>query len=96
MIAYYTTTLYPPIAMFVKRAVKITLIENYDEARKVEADLYNIAIHTSEPEVKPTASKKHLLLTRPKEEHSNELEKSGQNSAEIIKHNSRLRKGEGS
>ena len=29
LVEYYTTTLYPPIAMFVKRAVELTLIENY-------------------------------------------------------------------
>ena len=71
---YYTTTLYPPIAMFVKRAVKVTLIENYEEANKVEDDLDSIARNTLEPEVKPMANKKPLLLNRPKEEHSNELE----------------------
>ena len=60
--------------MFVKRAMKITLIENYEEAKRVEVDLDSIGKHTAEPEVKPTAGKKPLLLTRPKEEHSNELE----------------------
>ena len=29
LIEYYATTLYPPIAMFVKRAVNTTLVENY-------------------------------------------------------------------
>ena len=60
--------------MFVKRAVKDTLVENYEEAKKAEVDLDKITRHTSEPEVKPTTSKNPLLLTRPKEEHSNELE----------------------
>ena len=46
---YYTTTLYPPIAMFVKRAVKPTLVENYKEVGRVEVDLDSISKHTSEP-----------------------------------------------
>ena len=66
LVEYYTTTLYPPITMFVKRAVKVTLIENYEEAKKVEAALDNIAKHTLEPEVKQMASKKPLLLSRRK------------------------------
>ena len=73
LIEYYTTSLDPPIAMFVKRAVKTTLVEKYEEAKKVEADLDSIARHTLEPNLKHTTSKRHLLLTKPKEEHSNEL-----------------------
>ena len=34
----------------------------------------SIEKYTSEPEVKTFSGKKPLLLTRPKEEHSNELE----------------------
>ena len=60
--------------MFVKREVKHSLVENYEEANKVEAELDSIAKHTSESEIKTFSSKKPLLLTRPKEEHSNELE----------------------
>ena len=60
--------------MFVKRAVKPTLVENYEEAKRVEVDLDSITRHASKLEVKTTAIKKPLLLTRPKEEHSNELE----------------------
>ena len=47
LIDYYTTTLYPPIAMFVKRAFKPTSIENYDESNWVEVDLDSIEKHTS-------------------------------------------------
>ena len=46
LIEYYTTALDPPIAMFVKRASKVTLVENYEEAKKVEAYLDSIANHT--------------------------------------------------
>ena len=49
LVEYYTTTLYPPITMFVKRAVKLTLVENYEEAKRVEANLDSIAKHTSKP-----------------------------------------------
>ena len=74
LVEYYTTTLYPPIAMFVKRVGNVTLVENYEEAKKVEEDLDSIISHTQEPELKPTTRKRPLLLTKPKEKHSNELE----------------------
>ena len=60
--------------MFVKRSGKVTLVENYEEAKKVEADLDSIGKHNPKPELKHTTSKRPLLLTNPKEEHSNELE----------------------
>ena len=59
--------------MFVKRFGKVTLVENYQEAKKVEVDLDSIEKHTQETELKHTTSKRPLLLTKPKEEHSNEL-----------------------
>ena len=74
LVEHYTTTLYPPITMFLKREFKVTLIENNEEPKKVEAGLDSITIHTLDPEVKPTTSKNPFLLTRPKEEQSNELE----------------------
>ena len=46
LIEYYTTSLDPPITMFVKRAGKVTLVENYEEPKEVEADLDSIANHT--------------------------------------------------
>ena len=74
LIEYYTSTLCPPIAMFVKREVKCLLVENYEEANKVEVELDSIAKHSSESEIKPIVGKRPLLLTRPKEELSSELE----------------------
>ena len=74
LIEYYTTTLDPPITMFVKRSGKVTLVENYEEAKKVEAYLDSIAKHTPELELKYTTRKRPLLLTKPREERSNELE----------------------
>ena len=74
LIEYYTTALDSPIAMFVKRSGKITLVENYEEAKKVEVDLDSIENHTPEPELKHTTRKRCLLLTKPREEQSNELE----------------------
>ena len=72
-VEYYTTTHYRPIAMFVKRVGKVTLVENYEEAKKVEADMDSITNHTLELELKHTTIKIPLLLTKPKQEHSNEL-----------------------
>ena len=72
LIEYYTSALCPNIAMFVKRAVKHMLVENYEEANKVEVELDNIAKRTSESEIKTFSSKKPFLLAIPKEEHLNE------------------------
>ena len=74
LVEYYTTTLYPPIAMFVKWAVKATLVEKYEEAMKLEADLDSSTRNTLELEIKTISSKSPLLLTKPKEKHPNELE----------------------
>ena len=60
--------------MFVKRSGKLTLVENYEEAKKVEADLDSIAKNTPKPKLKHTIRKRPLMLTKPREEHSNELE----------------------
>ena len=49
LVEYYNTSLYPPIVMFVKWAVKATLVENYEEAKKVEVDLASITRDTLEP-----------------------------------------------
>ena len=71
---YYTSTLSLDTTMFVKRLVKPSLVENYEEAKKVEHDLESINKYYVEPEARTFGSKKPLLLTKPKEEHSNELE----------------------
>ena len=60
--------------MFVKWAVKATLVEKYEEAMKLEADLDSSTRHTLELEIKTISSKRPLLLTKPKEKHPNELE----------------------
>ena len=69
LVEYYTQAFCPNITIFVKRAVKCTLVENYEESNKVEAELDSINKHTIEPEVKSFSGKKPMLLTRPKEEH---------------------------
>ena len=74
LVEYYTTSLYPPIAMFVKRVGKVTLVEKYEETKKIETDLDSIERNTLDPELKHTTSKRHLLLTKPKEEHSNKID----------------------
>ena len=74
LIEYYTSSLCPSIAMFVKRSVNPYLVETYEEANKIEVELNIINKNTAKPEVKTFRSKKRLLLTRPKEEYSSELE----------------------
>ena len=49
--------------MFVKRSDKVTLVENYEEAKKLEAYLDSIEKNTPEPELKHTTSKRPFLLT---------------------------------
>ena len=48
LVEYYTSALCLSIAMFVKIGVKRSLVENYEEACKVEVELDSIAKHTSE------------------------------------------------
>ena len=47
LVEYNTLALCPNIAMFVKREVKCMLVENFEEANKVEVELDIIAKHTS-------------------------------------------------
>ena len=44
-IEFYTSSLLPPISMFVKREKKQTLVENLEETIKVEKDLESISNH---------------------------------------------------
>ena len=55
--------------MFAKTSFKTTLAETYKEA-----ELESIYRYPVEPETKTFNIKKHLLLTRPKDERLNELE----------------------
>ena len=74
LMEYYTSAISRYIAMFVKRSVNPSLLENYEEAIKVLAELESINKHSVEPDIRTFGCSKPLLLTRPKEEHSNELE----------------------
>ena len=60
--------------MFVKRVGKVTLVENYEEAKKVEVDLDSVTKDALELELKHTTRKMPLLLNTPKQGYSNELE----------------------
>ena len=42
LIEYYTSTLGLDLAMFVKRSVRPTLVDTYEEAEKVEAEMESI------------------------------------------------------
>ena len=59
-VEFYTTTLPPPIAMFVKAREKRTLAENFLEAIKVEKDLASISSHQGNEENKPSSSEKNI------------------------------------
>ena len=59
--------------MFMKWLVKPSLLETYEEDKKVEEELESIHKQSIDPDVK-TFNKNPLLLTKPKEERSNELD----------------------
>ena len=74
LIEYYTSALNPEIAIFVKRSVKPTLVETYEEAEKVEGEMESIDKYPVLSEEKTFGNKKPLLLTKPKDERSQELD----------------------
>ena len=57
-----------------KRSVRPTLVETYEEAEKVEAEWESIEHYPMQSEDKTFGNKKPLLLTKPKDEQSEELE----------------------
>ena len=60
--------------MFSKRSVRPTLAETYEEAEKVEAEMESIENYPVQLEEKTFGSKKPLLLTKPKDERSQDFE----------------------
>ena len=62
LIEYYSSTLYPSIAMFVKRAVNPSLEKTYEVSSKVEAKLDTIKKYTAELEVKTFSHKKTFVV----------------------------------
>ena len=68
LIKYYTLALGPDLAMFSKRSVKPTLVETYEGAEKVEAEMESIENYPVQSEEKTFGNKKPLLLTKPKDE----------------------------
>ena len=63
-IEFYTVSLPPPIAMFVKREKKQILVENLEEAIKVENDLEAISNHPGNEESKASDSKKNGKMNK--------------------------------
>ena len=73
MIEYYTSALGPDLAMFAKMSVKPTLSETYEEAERVEVETESIEDYPVQSEEK-YFGKKPLLLTKPKDERSQDFE----------------------
>ena len=67
LIEYYTSTLGPDLAMFSKRSVRHTLVETYEEAKKVEPEMERIENYPMQSKEKNFGNKKPLLLTKPKD-----------------------------
>ena len=74
LIEYYTLALEPDIAMFSKRSVRPTLVDTYEEAEKVEAELESIEHYPTQSDEKTYGNKKPQLLTKTKDERSQELD----------------------
>ena len=56
--------------MFSKRSVRPKLVETYEEADKVEAELESIEHYPTQWDERTYGNKKELLLTKPKYERS--------------------------
>jgi len=67
LIVYYTLALGPELAMFSKISVKPTLLETYEEAERVEAEMESIENYHVQSKEK-SFGKKPLLPTKPKDE----------------------------
>ena len=74
LIEYYTLALVPDLAMFSKRSVRPTLLETYEEAEKLEAEMDSMENYHVQLEEKTFGNKKPLLLTKPKDERSQDFE----------------------
>ena len=74
LIEYYTSALGPDLAMFAKISVKPMLSETYEEAERVEAEMESIENYPVQLEEKTLGGKKPLLLTKPKDERSQDFE----------------------
>ena len=74
LIEYYNSALGPDLAMFSKRWVRPTLVETYEEAEKVEAEMESIENYPMHSKEKTFGNKKPLLLTQPKDERSHDFE----------------------
>ena len=60
--------------MFVKRSINPYFVETSEEDVKIEVKIESIKKYSVEPEIRNFGSKKPLLLTRTKDEHSHVLE----------------------
>ena len=60
--------------MFAKISVKPTLSETYEEAKRVEAEMESIENYLVQSEENTFGGKKPLLLTKPKDEWSQDFE----------------------
>ena len=74
LIEYYTSALGPELSMFAKMKAKPTLIENYEEAERVEAKRESVEDYPDLPGEK-TADRRVLVLSKPREEHSQEYQR---------------------
>ena len=73
LIEYYTSALGLDLAMFAKISIKHTLSETYEEAERVEAEMESIENYPVQSE-EETFGKKPLLLTKHKDERSQDFE----------------------
>ena len=68
LIEYYTLALGPDLSMFVKRSVRPTLVDTFEEAEKVEEEMESIEHYPMQSDEETYGNKKPLFLTKPKDE----------------------------
>ena len=71
LIEYYTLALGPEFAMFAKMKSKPTLVETYEEAGRVEAEMESVEDYLDLPKEK-TTMRRTLPLSKPKEDQSHD------------------------
>ena len=62
LIEYYTSALGPELAMFAKMKAKPTLVETYEEAGRVEAEMESVEDYPDLPEEKTTGEELYCCL----------------------------------
>ena len=73
LVDYNTTYLHASLAMFVKRLCRATLVENFEEAKKIHRVMSSIVKNCVKEDLKVCPSKKPLLINKYTNENTMDL-----------------------